>query len=241
LALTFCLVVSSWRESWAREASAELKLGISAYNDGDYSKAVALLKAAAEHGEAEAMVDLGYMYARGHGVRRDAGFALELYRRAAKAGDAEGMNAVGYRLNFSSPPDYTGAAHWYCMAVLRGNSRAMNNLANLFYHGRGVPLNKDEARSLWRQGMERGDLNAQVNLGEDLASDTSLSLEDRRQGIDWLVDAARRGSGDAQAILRKLGDTDHYPRGYDKGLDMRLEPLMPKAGHSSACDELLIS
>src|SRR5215469_6047100 len=78
-------------------ASSDLVNGIEAYNRGDFATAVTHLQTAAGRGEPEAMVNLGYIYARGDGVSADPAFALELYRRAAEAGDAEGMNAVGYR------------------------------------------------------------------------------------------------------------------------------------------------
>lgn len=239
--LVSCLFAVTGQAADKHEPSAELQAGISAYNDGRFGKAAAQLKIAADRGEAEAMVNLGYMFARGQGVPQDSAVALLLYRRAAEAGDAEGMNAVGYRLNWGAPPDYTGAAHWYCMAVLQGNQRAMNNLAKLFYNGLGVPLNKDEARDLWRQAMDRGSVNAEVNLADDLTGDKASSAEDRQQAIQWLLDAARQGSAEAQARLRHMGYAEDYPRSIAGALPMHLEPNAPKPGHSSACKDFLVS
>jgi Flp pilus assembly protein TadD len=162
--------------------SADLVNGIEAYNKGDFESARKPLQAAVDRGEPEAMVNLGYMYARGHGVRSDPAYALQLYRRAADSGDGEGMNAVGYRYNFAPKPDLDQAIHWYRMAVFRGNPRAMNNVAILFYNGQGVGQDRGEARTLWRQAVERGSLNAKTNLGQDVASDATLSAAERLAG-----------------------------------------------------------
>jgi TPR repeat protein len=239
--VAFCLLCGDAMASGARGPSVELKAGIAAYNAGDFSKAATQLAIAADRGEAEAMVNLGYLYARGHGVKADPALALQLYRRAAEMGDAEGMNAVGYRLNYATPPDFTGAAHWYCMAVLSGNQRAMNNLALLFYAGRGVPENREEAKDLWRQAMERGSLNAQTNLGSDLAEDKSATVAEQHEGMKLLMDAARQGTAQAQAALRHLGYTEAYTQTFDGTLPMHLESRSPKPGHSTACKDFLVS
>jgi TPR repeat protein len=236
----FVIAPDVWA-SGVHEPSAELKEGITAYNESDFYRSATLLKTAADRGEAEAMVNLGYLYARGQGVPQDSALALQLYRRASDLGDAEAMNAVGYRLMVDKPPDYPGAAHWFCMAVLQGNQRAMNNLALLFYDGHGLPLNQNEARSLWAQAVERGSLNAQVNLGYDLVLNNPTTSAERHQGMEMLLAAARQGSEQAQARLQHLGVTENYFQKFNGELPMHLEPAFPKPGHSSACKDYLVS
>lgn len=222
-----------------QDPSPDLIAGIAAYNAGDFLAARDHLQAAADRGDAEAMVNLGYLYAGGQGVRRDPDMALELYRRAAKSGDGEAMNAVGYRYNFAAPPDYPKAIDWYCRAVFAGNPRAMNNLALLFYHGEGVAQDRDEARSLWQQSSDRGHLNAMANLATDQAFDQSLSEAGRHDGYDMLHQAARRGSIVAQQALRQAGDTEAFPPATEGSLTMKLEPLHPTPGTSRACAALI--
>ena len=185
------------------------------------------------------MVNLGYMYARGHGVRSDPAYALDLYHRAADAGDAEGMNAVGYRYNYATEPDFPKAIHWYCLAVARGNSRAMNNLALLFYNGQGVPPDRDEALRLWRLSAARGDLNAEANVGVQLATDATLPQDERQAGIEMLRDAAHQGDKFAQDLLRQNGDTETFPPATFSALTLRLEPRNPLPGSSGACGDLI--
>jgi TPR repeat protein len=221
--------------------SPDLVSGIDAYNQGNFAAARSLLQRAADRGESEALVNLGYMYARGHGVRSDPAYALQLYRRAASAGDGEGMNAVGFRYNFATPPDLEKAIHWYCLALARGNPRAMNNLAVLFYNGRGVTQDREEARNLWRQAVAHGSLNAQANLAIDQASDTTRSESERREGYAMLRDAALQGSAFAQQVLRRNGDTEAFPPGNVTDLTMKLEPRNVPPGVSYVCEPNVIS
>ncbi len=219
--------------------SADLVLGIAAYNKGDFAGAFRLLNAAAASGEAEAMVNLGYLYARGQGVRADSAFALQLYRRAAEAGDPEGMNAVGFRYNFAAPPDYPNAIRWYCRAILRGNPRAMNNAAILFFNGQGIPRDRDEARSLWAQSAKLGHLNGMSNLGADIAGDATMPDAERAAGRLMVRRAAEQGSALAQDILRRWGDSGPFPPAFDASLAMKIEPRDPPPGASIACESLI--
>ncbi len=219
--------------------SDELVKGVDSYNRGDLFAAFAYLRAAADRGEAEAMVNLGYMYARGQAIPRDPAYALRLYERAAKLGDAEGMNAIGYRYNVARPPDLDKAIHWYCRAVLLGNPRAMNNVALLFYNGVGMERDRDEARDLWRQSGALGNLNAVVNLAGDTLADPASSLADRGAAIETIHSAALKNSAQAQAILRQRGDTEVFPPALDMQLKMTLEPRNPAPGSSRLCGNLL--
>ncbi len=63
--------------------SAETLAGMEAYNHGDYATAFRRLSDAAARGDAEAMVNLGYLYTQGQGVARDSDAALGLYRQSA--------------------------------------------------------------------------------------------------------------------------------------------------------------
>ncbi len=57
--------------------------GMKAYNRGDFATAYRLLRQEADAGDAEAQVNLGYMYARGQGVKADQLEAFRLYTLSA--------------------------------------------------------------------------------------------------------------------------------------------------------------
>lgn len=164
-------VAASCREPVQLDApSPTVVTAIDAYNRGDAVTAFALLKAAADRGDFDAQVNLGYLYARGQGVAVNQLEAFRLYRLSAQQGNGEGMNALGYKYQFGTgiAPDPNRAVSWYCMAVLQGNSRAMNNLALVLEEGKLVRANIADARNLWRQSASMGHINAMFNLGRSL-------------------------------------------------------------------------
>jgi uncharacterized protein len=214
--------------------SRDLVLGIAAYNGGDHAGAFRHLSAAATRGEAEAQVNLAYLYVRGHGVAPDRGMAWRLYSAAARQGDAEAMNAIGFAYQHGNPPvarDPAEAARWYCAAVLRGHARAMNNLALLHEAGAGVPRDLAAARALWRQAAERGNPNGSANLGRSMLADPA----ERAQGVRHLEEAAQAGSAGAQELLARLGIRKPWPAGVDVGLEMRLQPVAATPGVAPGC------
>ena len=219
--------------------SADLVSGIDTYNRGDFAAARQFLQAAADRGEPEAMVNLGYMYARGHGVRSDPTYALRLYWRAAQAGDGEGMNAVGYRLISRLSRIFRRRSIGTRLALTRGNPRAMNNLAWLFSNGQGVTKDREEARHLWRQAAARGSVTARAILGMDLASDATLSDAERRAGYEMLRTSALQGSVFAQGVLRNNGDNEAFAPANVTALTMKLEPRGSPPGSSYVCSDII--
>jgi uncharacterized protein len=198
----------------------EVGAGIDAYNRGDFTAAYRLLRAAADAGDSDAQVNLGYLYARGHGVAQDHQEAMRLYLLSAKQGNAEGMNAIGFKHWFGSgvPIDLPRAVHWFCRAAVSGDPRGLNNLGIMYYQGKGVDRELAEARNLWRQSAERGNPNAMFNLGQSLYREEP---QDKGLAADLLLRAAQRGHGGAQKYVRHLGYTGPLPPAVDTEREMR--------------------
>lgn len=66
-----------------------------AFSDGDYGKALLLLKPLADEGIAEAIGMLGIAYQRGAGVDIDAEKAVELLKKAVDMGDPVAAHNLG--------------------------------------------------------------------------------------------------------------------------------------------------
>ena len=66
-----------------------------AFSDGEYGKALLLLKPLADEGIAEAIGMLGIAYQRGAGVEANAEKALELLEKAVDMGDAIAAHHLG--------------------------------------------------------------------------------------------------------------------------------------------------
>src|SRR5690606_18700904 len=92
--------------------------------------------------------------------------------------------------------DYPGAvAEWRAPAAA-GDADAQFNLAQAYKLGRGVPVDLDQARELYRKSAEQGHEPAQVNLGLIL-----FQQDQREAAIPWLEKAAARGEARAQYVL----------------------------------------
>ena len=66
-----------------------------AYERGDYATAFAGFRNYAEQGDPRAQYILGFMYANGEGIPKDAAAAAPWYRLAAEQGNAEAQGILG--------------------------------------------------------------------------------------------------------------------------------------------------
>jgi len=121
-------------------AAADFQAGMVAVRSGDYVRAARIFARLARQGDARAQHNLGAMYARGMGVRRDYGLARQWYLRAAAQGHALAMNNLGtmYLRGQGVPRDLVRSARWYRRSAERGYPRGMYNLAISIYKGWGV-------------------------------------------------------------------------------------------------------
>jgi TIR domain/Sel1 repeat len=87
----------------------------------------------ADAGDADAMYDLGLVYANGKGVAQDYGKAREWYQRAADVGKALAMNNLGdlYYYGKGVARDYGKAGEWYQKGADAGDANARQALAHL--------------------------------------------------------------------------------------------------------------
>ncbi len=217
--------------------AAKLLAGIQEYNSGQFERAFVDLKVAADCGNSDGQVNLGYMYARGQATPVDQAEALRLYALSAAQGNAEAMNAIGYKYNFGTgvAVDLGKAIEWTCKAVRLGNPRALNNLGLDYAQGRGVPKDISVAQDLWQQSIDRGHASAMVNLGASLLH--SEDAEQRRKGEALIYKAAKTGNSVAQDMLRRNGFTGALPPPRNEAAMMfRTVPEPP--GHAPACDAI---
>jgi TPR repeat protein len=204
----------------AQGTESSVLAGIQAYNRGEIGAAYKLLKQAADRGDSDAQVNLGYLYARGQGVPANQQEALRLYLLSAGQGNPEGMNAVGFKYRYGTgvAVDLPRAVHWFCRAAVSGDPRGLNNLANMYDDGKGVDRDLAEARRLWVQSADRGNPNAMFNLGQSLYFNQPA---DRERATALLLEAARLGHGGAQKYMRQLGYREALPRVVDTEAEMR--------------------
>ncbi|MBU0514745.1 MAG: sel1 repeat family protein [Proteobacteria bacterium] len=121
-------------------AGNDFQTGVVAVRSGDYVRAARIFARLARQGDARAQHNLGAMYARGLGLRRDYGQARQWYERAAAQGHSLAMNNLGtmYLRGQGVTRDLGRAARWYRRSAERGYPRGMYNLAISIYKGWGV-------------------------------------------------------------------------------------------------------
>ncbi len=211
--------------------------GIKAYNAKDYDTAYQMLSAAADKGDTDAEVNLGYMYARGEGVPHIDGEALRLYQLAADHGNGEVMNALGYKYAFGTgvPVDMPTAIKWFCRAIAVGDARALNNLGDLHFSGTGVDHDPQEARDLWRQAAERGDLNAMYNRANAMLKDHRSTQDELRTGNAWMLRAAQGVQSAAIDWLHEDGYRGALPDPIDTTGLMQLAAVGASPGTAKEC------
>lgn len=100
--------------------------GLSAYNSGDFTRAIRIWHPLAERGEPSSQAGLGFLYYKGLGVQSDYGEAHFWFEQAAKAGQPEGQLLLGtlYFFGHGVPRDFSLAFIWCELAAGNGQSDA---------------------------------------------------------------------------------------------------------------------
>src|SRR5690606_38356514 len=93
-----CLAGSGWASAGSPSPTPQAKTAnssaslfqsaVSAFERKNYPVALKIFTELAEQGVAKAQFNLGFMYANGEGVPKDASQAVTWYRKAAEQGDA---------------------------------------------------------------------------------------------------------------------------------------------------------
>jgi TPR repeat protein len=106
---------------------------------------------AVDVGDSQAAVKLAAMFIDGRGVPRDYGQALTLCEGAAKQNYAPGQYCVGYihLHGLGTQVDPKEAAKWYDLASKGGQTKATMDLAEMYWKGEGVDVNRPEAYYLF--------------------------------------------------------------------------------------------
>ncbi len=141
------------------------------------SKAVSLLRQAADKGNPRAMKNLGVCYENGDGVDKDIAKAVELYQRATDMGNAAAMCNLGvcYKNGDGVEKDIAKAVELYQRAADKGLAHAMSNLGVCYMNGAGVEKDIAKAEMWVRKAIDCGLVEAKPVL-EEVQKRKSISL-----------------------------------------------------------------
>ncbi|HUG61964.1 MAG TPA: tetratricopeptide repeat protein [Methylomirabilota bacterium] len=196
----------SWSDQTVLQA---LRDGARAYYAGDTELALDGLESAAEGGHPAAQWKLGRMYADGDGVEENDLKAFEYFNQiiAAHADDAPSSPQAPYVANAfveigsyymtgiddSAIAPNAGRAReiFNYAATYFGDALAQVNLGRMYLDGLGGDRNPRLAARWFHSAAKKGQLDAQIRLGELLSRGEDIEADPMR-GLMWLTIALKR-------------------------------------------------
>ena len=195
--------------------------GRTAYEAGDYKKALAILQPLAEAGDSQAQVTIGIMYDNGLGVASDPAEALKWYIRAAEQGIPEVQHDVGvkYFQGTGTDQDFAEAARWWEQSANAGLADSQFNLGLMYYRGLGVNRDYDKAAGLFLKAAEQNHSQAQYSLAVMHAFGHGME-KNYGMALKWFRRSAEQGMAEAQFNIGAF-----YENGYglEKDMDAALD------------------
>lgn len=141
-----------------------------AWERGDLKRAFSLFRRCADLGQVGCMVDLGYFYDEGVGVRKDKEKAMSWYKRAYRLGNSAAASNIA--ILYREHGRHQLERQWFERAAALGDGDAAVELAKLYLEGKGARRSKEKAVALLNGAVssssitEAGREEAAVLLGE---------------------------------------------------------------------------
>jgi TPR repeat protein len=128
--------------SLALLACSDYQRARSAYEAGEYAKALQIFERLSEAGNSQAQYDLSQMYFQGTGTSKSIEQGWMWMNRAADQGNIQAMLELGVRYQASTSLDNGEemAFLWFQKAAMAGSPVGQYNLARLYESGKQTPL-----------------------------------------------------------------------------------------------------
>lgn len=154
--------------------------------------------------------------------------APKYFKRAAEKGLADAQFNLGYLLEHSigAARNVEGARKWYRLAAWQGHTDAIRHLEEISSRGEDITVR------WYRHDAERGNANAQLNLG--LAYHSGQGVEkDWYIALKWLLKAAGNGQVAAAPVLAEIYSSKEGG-GYDSAAAVKWLEVAATAGDADA-------
>jgi TPR repeat protein len=193
--LVALLVLSSCRD----RPGGDFQVGMDAYANGDYKKAIQIWRPLADAGDPAAQTNLGFLYYEGKGVAQDYTEALKWYKMAAINGypDAAFNMGVAYSEGKGVKPDSGEARRWYQLAADAGYAPAQVILGNIYFRGDGIAADPKTGADWYVKAAEQDDVVAEFLVANLYINGQGLP-EDLVQAYKWLTIAEGANHPDAK-------------------------------------------
>jgi TPR repeat protein len=160
----------------AAPLAADVKTGVDAWSQGDFSRAVSEWQQPAQAGDADAIFNLAQAYRLGRGVPADIGKARELYAQAAQKGHIKA--ADNYGLLLFQQGEQRNAMPLIRAAAERGDPRAQYVLGLSHFNADYAEKDWVKAYALLTLAQAAGLPQAQAALTQ---MDQHIPMEQRQQ------------------------------------------------------------
>ena len=191
------------------EAGDSRQAAYEAYARGDYTTAFKETLPLAQGGDAWAQSQMGEMYRRGRGVKRDYAAAVEWYRKAAEQNSPYSLGSLAemYLGGFGVEKDPATAFRYQREAAFRSGSNTpwiWRDFAHMHNKGQGTEANPIEAARWFRKAAAYGEGYAQWHLGRFYLEGNGVARSNTAARW-WLGKAAGQGIKKATAALDGMG------------------------------------
>ena len=163
--------------------------------------ALSHVTALADSGDARAQTLLALAYLRGQmGVANNDDAARRWSLAAAEQGEPMAQYMVGA---LYSKQDTARAFSWFEQAALRGNVKAMHNLAIAYAEGLGTRQDDRRAAAWFNRAAQQGYVDSQFDLAVLFERGQGVT-QNQVAALKWYLIAARGGDGPSQARAQQL-------------------------------------
>ena len=166
-------------------ATATVRSGVEAWQQGDPARAVAIWRALADQGDHDAAFNLGPAYRLGRGVPADSGEAKKWFEKAARAGHLDAQVSLGLLL--FDIGDRATALMWLKRAADRGEPRALLVTGTALFNGDGMKRDPVLGYAYVSRAAAQGLAPAKATLAD---MDKVMPVEERRKGVALALAAA---------------------------------------------------
>ena len=176
---------------------ADLRKGLEAYENGDFTRALDEFRQLAGQGLSLAKYNLGVMYDNGHGVSEDDKAAFRWFSEAAEDGVSEAWFNLGemYRSGEGVKVDLSEAIKWLERAALSEDDDAYYSLG-LAFEAQNADESLSKAFSWYLIGAEAGHALSQYSLANLYANGSGVDTNYFRAYM-WATLSSLGGAPDA--------------------------------------------
>jgi len=113
---------------FASAKATNLDDAVEAMRSGDFAVAYCIMRPLADHGDADAQYNIGWMYLNGYGLRVNDTLALDWWQRASKQGHTDASFSIGMLYSLGEgkvTKDLNLAIDYYLLAATKGQEDAV--------------------------------------------------------------------------------------------------------------------